>query len=125
MTDQPTDERGSALPEGLRTAIERTLAATATTRERAEALVGDVTPPTSAELRERAEELLDEVARLGQQTSQLLADRGREAREAVSRRVETIRPASEIDLQRLVERIEELELRMDRLEGAAKPHVEG
>jgi polyhydroxyalkanoate synthesis regulator phasin len=125
LSDQPTGERGAGLPEGLRTAIERTLAATASTRERAEALVGDVATPTSSELRERAEELLDEVARLGQQTSQRLADRGREAREAVSRRVETMRPASENDFQRIVERLDALERRITLLEDKAKPEVEG
>ncbi len=123
MSDQPTGERGG-LPESLRTAIERTLEATASTRERAEALVGDVTPPAT-DLRERAGDLLDEVARLGQDTGHRLAQRGREARDAMSRRVDTMRPATEPDFQKLSERVEALERRIAQLEGDSKPEVEG
>ncbi len=128
MSEQPTGEKGG-LSESLRAAIERTLEATGRSasdaRERAEALVGEVNTPAPADLRQRAEELLDEVARLGQETGERFAQRGRDAREAVARRVDEIRPASEPELQRVAEQLAELERRVEVLEGEPKPDAEG
>jgi polyhydroxyalkanoate synthesis regulator phasin len=129
VSEQTAGESGG-LPESLRAAIERTLEATArsatTTRERAEALVGEVAPPAPSELRDRAVDLLDEVAKLGQETGHRLAERGRVARQAMSRRVEEMRPASEPSLQRLAERVEDLDRRLAVLErGAPQSEVEG
>ena len=93
----PAQERG--LPEALRAAIERTLATTA---------------GQASGTRERAQELLDEVAR-----------RGQEARERITRQM---RIASGEELTALLEQIESLERRIEALERKlekAKPKVEG
>lgn len=63
------DDRG--VTDALREAIERTLQATA---------------PAASQTRERAGELLDEVARLGQEARGELARRGQGAREELARR---------------------------------------
>jgi hypothetical protein len=104
LSEPAGGERGG-LSEGLRAAIERTLA--------------------PADVRDRAGELLDEVARLGQETGAALARRGRDARDAVTRRVEEIRPASETDLDRLGARLDEIERRVAVLEENTQPQVEG
>lgn len=101
MSEEPAEQKTS-VSDSLRTAIERTL---------------DVTS------RERASELLDEVARLGQEAGELLSRRGREARQAVTRAVEEIRPVTEPGLQRLAERVDHLERRIRSLE-AARPNPE-
>jgi polyhydroxyalkanoate synthesis regulator phasin len=82
---RPAQERG--LPEALRAAIERTLEATA---------------GQASGTRERAQELLDEVAR-----------RGQEARERITRQM---RIASGEELSGLLEQIEALERRIEALE---------
>jgi polyhydroxyalkanoate synthesis regulator phasin len=93
----PAEERG--LPEALRAAIERTLAATS--------------GPASG-TRERAQELLDEVAR-----------RGQEARDRLTRQM---RIATGEELRELVEQIESLQRRVEALErevAEAGPEAEG
>ena len=84
----------------MRTAIERTFAATA---------------EGAAETRDRAGAALDEVSR-----------RGREASGAAGRVIEAIegmRLASHDDLRELSKQVEELSRRIEKLE--AKPKVEG
>jgi polyhydroxyalkanoate synthesis regulator phasin len=124
VSEQQTGQRGG-VPEALRVAVERTLAATAssaaTTRERAQELVGDVGPLGPVPLRDRASDLLDEVARLGQETGQRIARGGKEAREAVGL-------AGRGELDRLEDRLAELERRIGDLERArasSKPKTEG
>lgn len=104
-------ERG--IPDALRTAVERTLAATA---------------EAGADTRGRAQDVLDEVAR-----------RGREARQAsagiTSRLVEAIREmrlatGDEVNalgkqIEALDRRIAELERELERREGKSGPEVEG
>lgn len=92
------------MPDALRKAVERTFAASA---------------EGAAETRDRAEEMLDQVAR-----------RGREAREssagAASRVIEAVegmRLASRDDVRALSDRVEELSRRVSELEAQAK--VEG
>jgi polyhydroxyalkanoate synthesis regulator phasin len=70
------EPRGDGVGEALRTAVERTLAAT----------VG-----SAAGTRQRAGELFDEVARRGVAASQEVARRGEAAREQVGRRGEAAR----------------------------------
>jgi polyhydroxyalkanoate synthesis regulator phasin len=108
---KPPRERG--LPDALRAAVERTLAATA---------------DAGADTRGRAQEVLDEVAR-----------RGRGAREAsaavTSRLVEAIqemRLATGDEVKALGEQIEALDRRiaalegeLERRQGSSKPEVEG
>lgn len=100
MAEQPNKEQPRGLPDGLRTAIERTFSATA---------------EGAAGTRERAGGMLDEVAR-----------RGREARESASKVIEAIegmRLANRDDLRELSDRVERLSARVDELE--RKPKVEG
>lgn len=78
------------LSESLRAAVERTLAATA---------------GSAAGTRERAQELLDEVAR-----------RGQEARDELTRRM---RMVSGEELRELSDRLRAVEARVDALERAA------
>ena len=102
----PGPERDESQPEGarasdaLRSAIEKTFAATA---------------GSAAETRERAGELLDDVARRGQEAREEVTRRGYEARDEVARRgqgvtdrvsslIGRIRPET-ADLQREVDRL--------------------
>jgi polyhydroxyalkanoate synthesis regulator phasin len=70
VTPAGKDEGGGA-SDALRSAIERTFAATA---------------DSAAETRERAGDLLDDVARRGQEARDEVSRRGQEAREEVARR---------------------------------------
>ncbi len=67
----PEPDPGGGASEALRSAIERTFAATA---------------GSAAETRDRAGELLDDVARRGQEARDEVARRSQEAREEVTRR---------------------------------------
>lgn len=67
----PEPDPGGGASEALRSAIERTFAATA---------------GSAAETRDRAGELLDDVARHGQEARDEVARRGQEARDEVTRR---------------------------------------
>jgi polyhydroxyalkanoate synthesis regulator phasin len=108
VSDRPPAKQQLGLPEGLRTAIERTLAATA----------GPAT-----ETRERAGELLDEVARRGRETAETLGRRGQDARDAsaaiANRVVEAVRDlrlASGDEVQSLERQLDELRERLAGLE---------
>ena len=67
----PEPDPGGGASEALRSAIERTFAATA---------------GSAADTRDRAGELLDDVARRGQEARDEVARRGQEARDEVARR---------------------------------------
>ena len=104
-----------SVPDSVRTAIERTFAATA---------------EGAAETRERAEAALDEVTRRGREARKSVTDRAQDAREssagAASRVIEAIegmRLASRDDVKELSKRVEELSKRVEELEAKAK--VEG
>jgi polyhydroxyalkanoate synthesis regulator phasin len=107
MAEQRKAGDGRGVPDGLRTAIERTFAATT---------------EGAAETRDRAGAALDEVAR-----------RGRGASGAAGKVIEAIegmRLASRDDVRELVSQLEELSKQVDRLETRvrtleAKPKVEG
>jgi polyhydroxyalkanoate synthesis regulator phasin len=106
---------GRVVPDSLRTAIERTFAATA---------------EGTAQSRERAGEMLDEVSRRGREAREAVGARAQEAREssagAASRVIEAIegmRLASREDIRELTKKVEELSRRVERLEAKAK--VEG
>ena len=85
----------SGLPESLRTAVERTI---------------EATTGTAAETAERAQELLDEVAR-----------RGQGAREGIA----GIRFASSREVGELSARLDGIEARLAALEGQSKSQPEG
>ncbi|HEX6115532.1 MAG TPA: hypothetical protein VFY99_00435 [Solirubrobacterales bacterium] len=98
--EEGKDERGG-LPEGLRSAVEKTIAATA---------------DTAAETAERAQELLDEVARRGQKTRDEVARRGQQTREGLSR----VRFASADEVKELNERLAGIEQRLAQIETALR-----
>jgi polyhydroxyalkanoate synthesis regulator phasin len=107
------EQRGG--PDSLRTAIERTFAATT---------------EGAAETRERAGEMLDDVARRGRDARTAVAGRAQEAREtsagAASKVIEAIegmRLATHDEVRELSKQVEELSRRVSELEAKAK--VEG
>jgi len=98
----------AGVPETLRTAVERTLSATA---------------GTAAETAERAQELLDEVARRGLEAREEVAKRGQKTREEVARRSQKtreglakIRFATADEVTELDRRLEGLERRLQEVE---------
>jgi polyhydroxyalkanoate synthesis regulator phasin len=115
MSDGAKDSEQRGLSEALRTAIERTFAATA---------------DSAAETRERAQELLDEVTRRGQEAREAVTRRGQEAQEAsagaaarVVEAIEGMRLPSREELRAIEQRLDELSERVAALE--AKSKVEG
>ena len=105
MSEGPKADEGG-VAEALRAAIERTLAATA---------------PAAAQTRERAGDLVDEIARRGQEARDEIARRGQGAQAELSRQLETLE-------QRLAS-IEELIRGRDRTDqpedSSSKPKAEG
>jgi polyhydroxyalkanoate synthesis regulator phasin len=108
-------QQGRAVPDSLRTAIERTFAATT---------------EGAAETRGRAGAALDEVARRGRDAREIVAGRAQDARESsagaankVIEAIEGMRLASHEDLRELAKQVEDLSRRVERLEAKAK--VEG
>ena len=111
MTSPESDEgkaEGGGASDALRSAIEKTFAATAgsaaETRERAGELLDDVA--------RRGQEARDEVSRRGQEAREEVARRGQEAREEVARRGQGVseRLASVVDRLRGGEEAERREL---------------
>jgi polyhydroxyalkanoate synthesis regulator phasin len=104
-----------SVPDSVRTAIERTFAATA---------------ESAAETRERAGDVLDQVARRGREARKTVAGRAQDARESsagaaskVIEAIEGMRLASHEDMKELSERVDQLSRRIEELEAKAK--VEG
>jgi polyhydroxyalkanoate synthesis regulator phasin len=115
VSEQRKQDEGRGVPDSVRTAIERTFAATA---------------EGAAETRDRAGEVLDEVARRGRGAREAVAGRAQEARESsagaaakVIEAIEGMRLASHEELKALSEQVEELSRRVAELENKAK--VEG
>jgi polyhydroxyalkanoate synthesis regulator phasin len=107
------EQRG--VPDSVRTAIERTFAATA---------------EGAAGTRERAGEMLDEVSRRGREARKSVADRAQDARESstgaaarVIEAIEGMRLASHDEVRELSKQVDELSKRVEKLEAKAK--VEG
>jgi polyhydroxyalkanoate synthesis regulator phasin len=96
MNNTKSDPGGGA-SDALKTAIEKTFAATTgsatETRERAGELLDDVA--------RRGQEARDEVARRGQEARDEVARRGQEAREEVARRGQGVTHRLSLALQRL------------------------
>jgi polyhydroxyalkanoate synthesis regulator phasin len=102
------------LQEALRTAVERTLAATA---------------GPASETRGRAQELLDDVARRGQEARERVSRRGQEAREAstsvttrVVEAIQEMRLASGEEVRALNEQLASIERRVSALERRVAPN---
>ena len=99
-TGEGKDER-SGLPEGLRSAVEKTIAATA---------------DTAAETAERAQDLLDEVARRGQEARDEVARRGQRTRQGLSR----VRLSTADEVRELNDRLAGIEERLAGIEVALR-----
>jgi polyhydroxyalkanoate synthesis regulator phasin len=115
VAEQQKGQQGRGVPDSLRTAIERTFAATT---------------EGAAETRGRAGAALDEVARRGREAREVVAGRAQEARESsagaanrVIEAIEGMRLASHDDLRELAKQVEDLSRRIEKLE--SKPKVEG
>jgi polyhydroxyalkanoate synthesis regulator phasin len=119
---QPTPEEGG-VTEALRAAIERTLAATA---------------PAAAQTRERAGELVDELARRGQEAREEISRRGQEAGAEIAKRGQELTRRGQDAQAELARQLEALEQRMasieellrrpdrpDQPEEESKPKAEG
>ena len=96
-----------AVGEALRSAVEKTLAATA------ESATGT---------RERAQGLLDDVVRRGQSAREEVARRGESATSRLADAIGELRAADSESLDRLTARLDALERRLAALEAAQKVH---
>jgi polyhydroxyalkanoate synthesis regulator phasin len=112
VAERRKQDQARVVPDSLRTAIERTFAATA---------------EGAAETRDRAGAALDEAVRRGREAREVVAGRTKEAREssasAASRVIEAIegmRLASHDDMRELTKQVEELARRVEKLESKAK-----
>jgi polyhydroxyalkanoate synthesis regulator phasin len=91
-----------AVGEALRTAVERTLAATA---------------ESASGTRERAQELLDDVVRRGQSAREEVTRRGESATSRLADAIGELRAVDSEGLRRISERLAAVEQRLDALEG--------
>lgn len=106
MSERSTDQGESGVGEALRAAIERTLAATA---------------PAAAQTRDRAGELLDEIARRGQEAGAGLARRGQDAGAELARRGQGAQAELARQVASLEQRLASLEETLRRREPSGKP----
>ena len=90
--------------EALRTAVERTLAATA---------------DSATETRQRAQGLLDDVVRRGQEARDQVARRGEEASTRLAEAISDLRRADAEGIEELGQRMAAVERRLARLEALA------
>jgi len=97
---QPTPDEGG-VTEALRAAIERTLAATA---------------PAAAQTRERAGELVDELARRGQEAREEISRRGQEAGAEIAKRGQELTRRGQDAQAEVARQLEALEQRMASIE---------
>ena len=97
---QPTPEEGG-VTEALRAAIERTLAATA---------------PAAAQTRERAGELVDELARRGQEAREEISRRGQEAGAEIAKRGQDLTRRGQEAQAEVARQLEALEQRIASIE---------
>ena len=105
--EKAQDEGGVA--DALRAAIERTLAATA---------------PAAAQTRERAGELLDELARRGQDARAEIAKRGQDARDELTRRGQEAQAELARQIEGLEQRLASVEERLRRDTDQSNPKAE-
>ena len=110
MSEAEKEDSGSgpeAVGEALRSAVEKTLAATA------ESATGT---------RERAQGLLDDVVRRGQSAREEVARRGESATSRLADAIGELRAADSESLDRLTGRLDALERRLAALEAAQEVH---
>jgi polyhydroxyalkanoate synthesis regulator phasin len=109
MSEAEKDSAGSgteAVGEALRSAVERTLAATA------ESATGT---------RERAQGVLDDVVRRGRSAREEVARRGESATSRLADAIGELRAADGEAIRSLGERLDEIERRLAALEGGDAP----
>lgn len=104
MGEESRSSSDGGVAEALRAAIDRTLSAAG----------GSAGANAVGSTRERATQLLDEVARLGRDARDELARRGQDAREGLARR-------SQGAAEEIVQRLETLERRLTTLEQSLRP----
>lgn len=108
------DPDGDGVGEALRTAVERTLA---------------VTADSASETRQRAQGLLDDVVRRGQEAREQVARRGEEASTRLAEAINELRRADAEGIEELAQRMAAVERRLARLEalaaGSPNSQVEG
>ena len=97
---RPKSEEGG-VTEALRAAVERTLAATA---------------PAAAQTRERAGEMVDEIARRGQEAREEIARRGQDAGAGLAKRGQELTRRGQEAQAELAKQLEALEQRMASIE---------
>lgn len=104
----PEQDQKGGPSDALRSAIEKTFAATADqaaeTRERAGELIDDVTRrghEAREEVGRRSQEALDEVARRGQEARDEVSRRGQEARDDLARRGQEAKDAPKALVDRI------------------------
>jgi len=101
--ENPSGSAPEAVGEALRSAVEKTLAATA------ESATGT---------RERAQGLLDDVVRRGQSAREQVTRRGESATARLADAIGELRAADRESLERLTERLADIERRLAVLEAA-------
>jgi polyhydroxyalkanoate synthesis regulator phasin len=101
MAEGPGQADDGGVAEALRTAIERTLAATA---------------PAAGRTRERAGELVDEVVRRGQEARDEIARRGQEAGAEIAKRGQELTRRGQDAQAEVARQLEALERRMASIE---------
>lgn len=95
-----------AVGDALRSAVERTLAATA---------------ESASGTRDRAQELLDDVVRRGQSAGQRVARGSESATARLAEAIGELRAADSEGLQRLADRLDAVERRLGALEACREP----
>ena len=100
--DEAEASGAEAVGDALRSAVERTLAATA---------------GSATETRDRAQGLLDDVVRRGQSARERVARRGEEASNRLAEAIGELRAADGEDLETLSGRLDAVEDRLRSLEG--------
>ncbi len=111
MSEADKDSAGSggeAVGDALRSAVERTLAATA---------------DSAGETRQRAQELLDDVVRRGHLARERVARRGEEATKGLAEAISELRRVDAEGIEELAEQLAGVERRLAALEAAASPQI--
>lgn len=109
--EERREDHGSgpeAVGDALRSAVERTLAATA---------------ESASGTRDRAQVLFDDVVRRGQSAGQRVARGSESATARLAEAIGELRAADSESLQRLADRLEAVECRLDALEAGSGPAV--
>ena len=105
--EEPEDKLQDGAADALRTAVERTLAATA---------------DSATGTRQRAQSLLDDVVRRGQVARDQVTRRGEEASNRLAEAINELRSADGESIEELRGRIAALEVRLREMEARLQAH---